>query len=137
MRHRLLRLWGGLPFPNRLRWWMVLAGTPKFPISVTAVITDDAGRLLMFRHTYRGRYPWGLPSGWLKPREKPETAVIREIREETGLEAAGPRLLLAVGYEDARRLDLVYRAALRPGAITPRPMSSPPLIPKRRASTSG
>ena len=121
MKGRLLRLWGGLPIPRLLRWWMVLAGVRKFPVGVIAAITDDDGRLLMFRHTYRGRYPWGLPSGWLEPRERPEIAVVREIREETGLEASGVRLLLVRSAEDARRIDLVYRADLNRGRFRASP----------------
>ena len=121
MRGRLLRLWGGLPIPKFLRRWMVLSTVRKFPVGVTAAILDDEDRLLMFRHTYRGRYPWGLPSGWLEPGEQPEAAIVREVYEETRLVAGAPCLLLVRSAEDAHHLDLVYRATLEGGQFHPSP----------------
>ncbi len=57
-----------------------------------AVVHDAAGRLLMVR---RGREPgrgrWTLPGGRCEPGETADQAVVREVREETGLTvAAGP-----------------------------------------------
>jgi 8-oxo-dGTP diphosphatase len=53
---------------------------------VGAVVQDDAGRLLLVR---RGREPsrglWSLPGGRVEPGETPAEAVVREVREETGL----------------------------------------------------
>jgi 8-oxo-dGTP diphosphatase len=54
---------------------------------VGAVVHDAAGRLLMIR---RGREPsrglWSLPGGRVEAGETAEEAVVREVREETGLE---------------------------------------------------
>ncbi len=53
---------------------------------VGAVVHDDAGRLLLIR---RGHPPnagtWSLPGGRVEPGETLEQAVVREVREETGL----------------------------------------------------
>jgi 8-oxo-dGTP diphosphatase len=54
---------------------------------VGAVVHDSEGRLLLIqrRHDpHRGR--WTLPGGRVEPGETPEQAVVREIREETGLD---------------------------------------------------
>lgn len=115
MRARLLRVWGSLPLPNRLRRAIVLLGVRQFPVGVTAAIPDENGRLLMFRHTYRGRYPWGLPSGWLERGEQPEAAIAREVYEETRLHIANPSLLLVHSLPEAPHLDLVYQARLNGG----------------------
>jgi 8-oxo-dGTP pyrophosphatase MutT (NUDIX family) len=42
----------------------------------------------------RGRKSWALPGGGLKPLESPWAAALREVKEETGLEA---RLLALAG----------------------------------------
>src|SRR3954463_6150734 len=54
---------------------------------VGAVVHDAAGRLLLIR---RGHEPsrglWSLPGGRIEAGETAEQAVVREVREETGLE---------------------------------------------------
>jgi 8-oxo-dGTP diphosphatase len=54
---------------------------------VGAIVHDAAGRLLLIR---RGRAPgaglWSLPGGRVEPDESDASAVVRELREETGLE---------------------------------------------------
>src|SRR5437763_11981549 len=65
-----------------------------------AVIRDRPGRiLLVLRANDPGRGLWSLPGGRVEPGETPEQAVVREVREETGLEVSvGPALLrIAIG----------------------------------------
>jgi ADP-ribose pyrophosphatase YjhB (NUDIX family) len=61
--------------------------SPQVVACVGAVVHDPAGRLLLIRRghdPHRGR--WTLPGGRVDPGETPEQAVVREIREETGLD---------------------------------------------------
>lgn len=56
----------------------------RLPISVKGVLVRR-GRVLLLRN---GRGEWELPGGRLDDGEAPEEALVREIREETGLSAA-------------------------------------------------
>jgi 8-oxo-dGTP pyrophosphatase MutT (NUDIX family) len=51
--------------------------------------TGDAGVeiCLAARRTRRGELAWGLPKGLVEPDEAPEDAAVREVLEETGLQA--------------------------------------------------
>jgi 8-oxo-dGTP diphosphatase len=61
---------------------------------VGAVIRDPGGRLLLI---LRGHEPakglWSIPGGRIEPGESDEQAVVREVREETGLAVTCERLL--------------------------------------------
>jgi 8-oxo-dGTP diphosphatase len=54
---------------------------------VGAIVKDQAGRLLLIQ---RGHEPetgrWSLPGGRIEPGESDTQAVVRETREETGLQ---------------------------------------------------
>lgn len=86
-------------------------------------------RLLLTRNSVRGPRPrtWTLPGGGIEHGEAPEAAVLREVREETGLEAeVGP--LMTVHdvhfsgtaphgrHEDFHAIQLVHRATVPAGA---------------------
>ena len=57
---------------------------------VAAVILTSAGVLLQ-RRDDNGK--WGLPGGGVEPGESVRTALVREVREETGLEVEPLRLI--------------------------------------------
>jgi 8-oxo-dGTP pyrophosphatase MutT (NUDIX family) len=50
---------------------------------VSAIIRDASERVLFIRRADDGR--WGLPAGAVDPGESPVDAIVREVREETGL----------------------------------------------------
>lgn len=57
--------------------------------SAGAVLVDDQGQiLLIWRHRFiTDTWGWEVPAGWIDAGEDPETAVRREIEEETGYRA--------------------------------------------------
>ena len=61
---------------------------------VGAVIRDEAGRILLIKRGHEpGKGLWSVPGGRIEPGETDEQAVVREVREETGLEVeCGPLL---------------------------------------------
>jgi ADP-ribose pyrophosphatase YjhB (NUDIX family) len=64
---------------------------------VGAIVTDAGGRLLLIQ---RGHEPeagrWSLPGGRVRPGESDADAVVREVREETGLVVAPGALVGSV-----------------------------------------
>lgn len=59
---------------------------------VGAIVLDGEGRLLLIRRgTAPGKGQWSLPGGRVEAGESDAQALVRELAEETGLEAAvGP-----------------------------------------------
>lgn len=58
---------------------------------VRAVVIDTAGKVLLHRSVETGE--WTLISGIVEPGEHPEMAILREVREETSIEARIEALL--------------------------------------------
>ena len=84
----LRRLAATLPSYARIAWWGVVSPRTRErePLVVhQAVVLGDAGVLLAVRRELRG---WELPGGCALPGESGESAVVREVWEETGVEIA-------------------------------------------------
>jgi len=63
--------------------------TPAMSLSVKVVVYDSEGRVLLLRRarTCAGNPgKWEFPGGKLEPGESFDAALVREVREETGLE---------------------------------------------------
>lgn len=139
----LYRLWGWLPLPGWLRWQILYLGNQKFVAGVVAVVFNDQGQVLLFKHTYRPDMPWGLPGGWLQKAENPARAVQREIYEEAGVEIEILRPLAIVEQKKVASLDLVYLARWKEGSFRPSyevseivffsPENMPPILQESRA----
>jgi 8-oxo-dGTP diphosphatase len=106
MKSLLLWLWKALPLTPGMRFLAMWLLNSKFLLGVIGVVVDDRGRVLLLKHSYRPTIPWGLPSGWVKRGEQPQEALIREIREETGLEVQFVSVLQVSIDPDYPRIDL-------------------------------
>ena len=82
---------------------------PTFTIGVFAIIHDDDRRVLLCHR--RDHDLWNLPGGVLQHGEAPWEGVIREVREETGLEVEVSRL--AGVYSKPEANDLVFSFVCR------------------------
>ena len=88
---------------------------------VGAVIKDDRGRLLLIK---RGHAPgaglWSLPGGRIEPGETDAEALVREMREETGLVIEAGQLIGTVRRpaQDGGLLDIRdYAATVTGGTL--------------------
>ncbi len=113
--HALIaRVWRLLrPFQWRLLW----CAHAKYNVGVTGVVRDDEGRVLLLRHRlWSPQRPWGLPTGFAAKGEEFGQTVVREVKEETGLDVVpGPLVRLRSGYR--LRLEVAYEARLTGGTL--------------------
>jgi mutator protein MutT len=58
-----------------------------YNIGVGGAVVDDDRLLLVRRASRRGHGNWQLPGGYIEPDETIEEAVVREVKEETGVTA--------------------------------------------------
>ncbi|MER7003524.1 NUDIX hydrolase [Dactylosporangium sp. NPDC000555] len=65
--------------------YSALSNGSKVTSAVAAVVEDAAGHVLLCRRA-GGHELWALPGGKVRAAESPVHAIIRDIREETGLE---------------------------------------------------
>ncbi len=73
---------------------------PDRPRASAVVLRDGGHSVLMVRHRRRdGTEYWQLPGGGVHNGEKVEDTVLRELREETGLEGRIVRFLFAIPYK--------------------------------------
>ena len=101
----LLRIWRIFPL-----WFQTLVSRvvlPRFRMAVAALVFDEHGRILLFKHTYR-KLAWGIPAGGLEHGEQPKDAIVREFFEETGMTIEVVNLLLADSSPHFQHISLVY-----------------------------
>ncbi|MCX5396875.1 NUDIX domain-containing protein [Streptomyces sp. NBC_00102] len=114
--HRLVaRLWRLIRGP--LQWRVLWLAHAKFNVGVTGVVRNDAGQVLLLKHRlWAAQHPWGLPTGFAVKGEEFSRTVVREVKEETGLDVEPGRLVrLKSGYR--LRLEVAYEARLVGGTL--------------------
>jgi 8-oxo-dGTP diphosphatase len=88
---------------------------PRHSVSVSGVISDDHGRVLLIRR--RDNHHWEPPGGILELDETIHDGLRREVREETGLDVE-PDALTGV-YKNMPRgiIALVFRCKITGGQL--------------------
>lgn len=97
--------------PRRWQRLAVRIAAPKATMGACAIIQDGQGRVLLAHHTYRAR-AWGLPGGFVRTSEQPDTGLARELREELGVQVHVGPVLSAQTHAGMHLLTLYYRATL-------------------------
>ncbi|MGN9837108.1 NUDIX hydrolase [Nonomuraea sp. H19] len=113
MKRLIARLWHGIRGP--MQWRLLYLSQAKFMVGVTGVVRDRDGNVLLLRHRFWPEdRPWGLPTGGAKRGETFEQTVVREVREETGLEVrVGELVHLRSGFQ--LRIEIAYAAGYAGG----------------------
>lgn len=110
---RLVRRW---PL-SYLMGWAIRLVVPRQRIGVALVAFNAREEVFLLRHVYHPSSPWGLPGGWLGRNEAPSAGVIRELREETGLDVVlGPAI--HVNHDpDPGSIVIGYLGWIQPGPV--------------------
>ena len=86
-----------------------------FTIGVFGIITDDKDRVLLCHR--RDFDLWNLPGGGVEAGESPWAALVREIEEETGLNAVPIHLSGVYSKPDKNEIVLSFFCQVTGGAI--------------------
>ena len=100
---------------------MTMPDEREWTVGVASAVVDG-GRVLLVRHTYGGKAGlWALPGGYADPGERLDQAAVREVIEETGLQAEVVDAIAMVTRTSARGGGVFVVFRLRPlaGVATP------------------
>ena len=87
----------------------------QFTIGVFGIIKDENNRVLLcLRHDYDF---WNLPGGGLEDKEYPWQGVIREVKEETGLDVDVVRLIWIYPKQDKNEIVFSFACKVIGGEI--------------------
>ncbi len=90
---------------------------PTHRVGAFAVIFDDDGRVLVSRRVDSGWF--NLPGGGVEPDEAVPEGLVREVREECGLEVEIGRLVGVYSKPQKHEVVLVFRARVVGGTMQP------------------
>lgn len=88
------------------------------PVIAAAVIAHDGKVLLVRRRVAEGSLSWQFPAGAIEDDESPETAAVREAREETELSVEALRLLGTRVHPATGRTMIYVACEVTKGAAT-------------------
>ncbi len=102
--------------------------TATVPVAAAALI-DDRGRVLLARRhddAHQGGL-WEFPGGKCEPGEPPAEALVRELREELGIEVRAFRPLIRVAHDYGDRQVVLHVFRVEDWAGEPRGLEGQPL----------
>jgi ADP-ribose pyrophosphatase YjhB (NUDIX family) len=85
-------------------------------VRVTGIVVEDGRLLLLNQDTDSGR-SWSLPGGKLEEGETLAGALVREMKEETGLDVEPGRLLYVCDHLPAQVVHMTFEARRTGGTV--------------------
>jgi ADP-ribose pyrophosphatase YjhB (NUDIX family) len=85
-------------------------------VRVTGIVIEDGRLLLLNQDTDSGR-SWSLPGGKLEDGETLAGALVREMKEETGLDVEPGRLLYVCDHVPAQVVHMTFEARRTGGTV--------------------
>jgi 8-oxo-dGTP diphosphatase len=88
---------------------------PKFTLGAFAIITNEDNQVLL---CLRNDYPiWNLPGGGVENSETPWDCVVREVKEETGLNVSVDRLIGIYSKVESDDLVFLFKCKYQSGVL--------------------
>jgi len=87
------------------------------PAPVVAAIVERGADVVLVRNVGWPAHWYGLVTGFLEAGETPAAAVLREVREETGLSARLGALIGMYPFERMNQVIIAYHVVAEPGPI--------------------
>jgi ADP-ribose pyrophosphatase YjhB (NUDIX family) len=85
-------------------------------VGALATIFDEQGRVLLVHQTYAGN-KWAWPGGAVEENESPWVAVVREVKEETGLDVEIARLVSVYSFADRNGIGFQFLCRVVSGEL--------------------
>ncbi|MEZ4638449.1 MAG: NUDIX domain-containing protein [Caldilineaceae bacterium] len=79
--------------PEGVRWYIQWALNPKVVVGVSGILLNERDEVLLLKHRFHPENPWGFPAGGSTV-ESVDQAWLREVKEETGLDAVVEGLVM-------------------------------------------
>ena len=96
---------------------LLSAGYPTPKLDTRAAIFDEEGRILM---THENSGEWSLPGGWVDENQSIRSNTVKEVKEETGLDVRGERLIAVQDCANHNALTYPIRGAQVLRIVQPR-----------------
>lgn len=88
------------------------------PVPVVAAIVEQSGKIILARNRAWPREWYALIAGFLERDETPDQAIIREVKEELGLNGTVREFIGYYSFFERNQLILAYHVEVEPGDIT-------------------
>jgi len=92
--------------PDVLQRFASRSLTTTYGLASKVMVTEPGGKILLVKQTYRNG--WDLPGGFVNRQETPDSAALRELREETGLTGISLTQRSVIVEPDFRMVQILF-----------------------------